>query len=98
TGDRGGAGRVEVAVVEVGAALLQEHGTDGEHEYADGDVDEEDPGPPERARECPAEQHARRPTASGGSTPDSECDIAVASLSESRGQDGQRRRREQRGA
>ena len=87
-----------MAVVEVGAALLQEHRADREHEYADGDVDEEDPGPAECAGQRATEQDAGCATASGGCAPDSECDVAVASLPERRGQDRECRRREQRGA
>ena len=92
-GDRRGAGRVEVAVVEVGAALLQEQRADREHEDADGDVDEEDPGPAECAGQRAAEQDAGCASASGGCAPDPEGDVAVASLPERRGQDRECRRR-----
>src|SRR6478609_7019914 len=71
-------------VVELGAALLQEHGAHQQKQDADGHVDEEDPGPAERAGEGSAQEHACRSAAPRGRTPDSEGDVAVASLLEIR--------------
>src|SRR6185503_3922666 len=69
-----------------------------QHERADRDVDEEDPGPVERAGERAAEQHAGRAAAAGDRAPDPEREVALLTLGEGGGEDRQRGRGEQRGA
>ena len=90
--DRGGAGGVEVAVAEVGPALAHEQRGDDEEQYADGQVDEEDPRPAERARQHAAEQDAGRAAATRGGAPDAERDVPLAAFLERGGQDRERSR------
>src|SRR6266545_2537877 len=97
-GDRGGAGEVEVTVLELRPALAQEGRGQPDHERSDRDVGEEDPGPAEAARQCAAEEDAGRAAAAGCGAPDPERGVALAALGEGRGQDRQRRRGEQRRA
>jgi hypothetical protein len=65
---------------------------------ADRHVDEEDPLPRERAGEDPAEQQAEGAAAGRDRTPDAERLRALGALGERRGDDRQRRRRDQRAA
>jgi hypothetical protein len=97
-GDRGGAGRVEVPVVEVCLALAQQERRESENSDACRNIDEEDPRPAERARERPAEQHAGGTAAPGCGAPDAEREISLASLAEGCGEDRECGGREQRGA
>ena len=97
-GDRSGSSRVEVAMVEVGAALTQEYRAQCKHEQADRDVDEEDPRPAEGARQRAPEKHTGRTAAAGHGTPDAERLIALPAFAEQRGQHRESRGRDERGA
>ena len=96
--DRAGSGRVEVAMIEIRAALAQQQRRQNEHDRARRHVDEEDPRPAERARQQAAEQHARGCTASRDGAPDAEREIPLRALLERRRQDRQRGRSEKRRA
>ncbi len=95
--DRRRAGRIEVPVREIRAALAQEDRDEREDEDADRDVDVEDPRPAEGARQRAAEQHARRGAAAGDRTPDAERNVPLASLVERRREDRECSGREHRG-
>ena len=97
-GDRSGTRRVEVPVVEVGAAFTQHERDGGEDDQAGGDVDEEDPRPAEGAGQRAAEQHAGCAAAARGGAPDTEREVALAALRERRGQDREGCRRQHRRA
>ena len=97
-GDRRGAGDVEVAVGEFGAALTEQPRSEPDDERADGDVDEEDPRPAEAAGQCPSEQDAGGSAAARDGAPDAECKVALAPFAEDGGQDREGRRGEQRRA
>jgi hypothetical protein len=92
------AGDVEVPVAQVGPALAQEHGRDCGRRNADGDVDEEDPGPAQVAGEDAAKQDAGSRAAARGGAVDPQRKVAVAALREGGHQERQRRGREQRPA
>ena len=94
-GDRRGAGDVEVAMPQLGAALIQEPRRNENHGRADGDVDEEHPRPGEIRGEHAAEQHARCAAGAGGGAPDAERAVPLATLPERRHQDRERRGGEQ---
>ena len=96
--DRRRAGDVEVAVVELGAALAQEPEAGDEHGDPDRDVDEEDPRPAEDARQDAAEQHAGGAAAAGDGAPDAESGVALTAFGEDRRQERERGGSEQRGA
>ena len=97
-GDRRGAGRVEVAMIELGTALTQQPWTDPKNQRSDGNVDEEDPRPAQRAGQDASEQHACRAAASGGGAPDAEREVSLTAFPEHRREDRQSSRREQRTA
>src|SRR6266508_4082277 len=90
--ERAGAGDVEVAVGELGAALTEQPRSEPDDERADRDVDEEDPRPAEAAGQCPSEEDAGGSAAARDGAPDTECKVALASLAEDGGQDREGRR------
>src|SRR5579859_5208381 len=85
-------------MVELRLALTDEQRRQPDDDGPDRDVDEEDPGPVDRAGEDAAEQHAGRAAAPGDRSPDAEREVAVLAFLEGRGQDRERRGREEAAA
>ena len=80
------------------AALGDERNREREYRGADRHVDEEDPLPAEILGEDAAHEDADRGAAPAHSSPDAECLVSLGSLGEERRHDGERRRRDDRGA
>ena len=95
-GDGGSAGKVEVAVREVGTALLQQNRRQHDCGDAHGYVDEEDPGPAQVGRQDAPEQHAGGGAAAGRSAVDAQREVALTALRECGHQQRERGRSQQR--
>src|SRR5262249_27852581 len=77
------------------AALSEQDGRQREAEQADRDVDEEDPLPAQRVGQDAAEQDAGDRADRADRAPEAEGGVALLALGEGRGQDGERRGRDQ---
>src|SRR4051812_35554740 len=97
-GAPGGAGRVEVAGGRLRAALRDQSGRECQGDRGDRDVDPEDPLPAEPIGEDAAEQNAGSPGRAGDRAPGPERLVALGTVLEQGGDDGESGRGDKRGA